>query len=209
VIPEELAADGRLARVIAIVAGAIVKNRANGRNHGVAVVGEGIAEGVSAAELAQSTSLATDTYGHVRLADVPIGAILRDGLRKRLAEIGVDGDIVSKDIGYELRCAKPLPFDVEYTRKLGFGAVRALLNGESGVLIALSGGRATPLHLDTLIDPATARLRVRRVEVTSESYATARACMQRIEPPDLIEPQLSRLAAQTNLTPSAFADAFA
>jgi 6-phosphofructokinase 1 len=209
VIPEELSAQGRLARTIDVVAGAIVKNRARGREHGVAIVGEGIAEGIPAEELAQRSSVPTDTYGHVRLADIPIAAILRDGVRARLTALGVDADVVGKDIGYELRCAKPVPFDVEYTRKLGAGAVRALLRGESGVLIALAAGRAEPLELDALIDPATGRLRVRRIDVASESYATARASMTRIEPADLVEPQLSRLADQTNLSADAFAAAFA
>jgi 6-phosphofructokinase 1 len=209
VIPEELPAAGRLARVTDILAGAVVKARARGRGHGVAVVGEGVAEGVPAEELARDASLPTDTYGHVRLADIPIGAILRDGLRARLTALGVDADIVSKDIGYELRCAKPLPFDVEYTRKLGFGAVRALVRGESGVLIGLAGGRATALELGALLDPATGRLRIRRVDVAGESYATARASMERLEPPDLAEPQLAHLAAQTTWTPRAFASSFA
>jgi 6-phosphofructokinase 1 len=209
VIPEELPAAGRLVRVIDILAGAVVKARARGRRHGVAVVGEGVAEGVPVEELARDASLPTDTYGHVRLADIPIGAILRDGLRARLTDLGVDAEIVSKDIGYELRCAKPLPFDVEYTRKLGFGAVRALLRGDSGVLIALAGGRPAVLELGALLDPATGRLRIRRVDVASESYATARASMERLEPTDLIEPQLAPLAAQTSWSPSAFAASFA
>jgi len=209
VIPEELPDRGRLARVVDIIAGAIVKRRADGRAHGVVVVGEGVAEGISPDELAHVTSLPTDTYGHVRLADIPIGAILRDGVRARLGALGVEADVVSKDVGYELRCAKPLPFDVEYTRKLGIGAVQSLLRGETGALIALAGGRATPVELGALIDPATGRLRVRRVDVSSDAYATARATMDRLEPSDLVEPRLTQLAAQTTLTAAAFAAAFA
>ena len=30
-------------------------------------------------------------------------------------------------IGYELRCADPVPFDAEYVQQLGWGAVRYLL----------------------------------------------------------------------------------
>ena len=58
--------------------------------------------------------------------------------------------MVTKDIGYELRCAKPVPFDVEYTRTLGYGAVRYLLSGGSGALIAITGGRVTPVDLADL-----------------------------------------------------------
>ncbi len=99
--------------------------------------------------------------------------------------------VVSKDIGYELRCAKPLPFDVEYTRTLGYGAVRYLLGGGSGALIAISGGRVTPVSLEDLKDPETGRVRTRMVEVDTESYHVARSYMIRLEMPDFEEPTVS------------------
>jgi 6-phosphofructokinase len=35
----------------------------------------------------------------------------------------------AKNIGYELRCADPIPFDMEYTRDLGYCALIAGLVG--------------------------------------------------------------------------------
>ncbi|MBV8424213.1 MAG: hypothetical protein JO349_03415 [Candidatus Eremiobacteraeota bacterium] len=134
--------------------------------------------------------------------------MLRDAVRNRLEEIGLDITVVSKDIGYELRCAKPVPFDVEYTRTLGYGAVRHLLAGGSGALIALSGGHMVPVTLEQLTDPATGRIRVRLVDVTTESYEVARKYMIRLETTDLEEPRLSRLAVQTKLSPQEFAERF-
>ncbi len=210
VIPEEFPDDVfDLQLVVDTIVGSIVKRRASGHDHGVAIVAEGIAERLTEEQLEHFDSLARDAYGHVRLADVPLGAVLRDAVRKRLEEIGVDMTVVNKDIGYELRCAKPVPFDVEYTRTLGYGAVRYLLRGGSGALIALSGGRVTPVTLADLQDPQTGRVRVRMVDVTTEAYEVARSYMIRLEPADLSEPRLSQLAAQTNLSPEAFGDAFA
>ena len=135
--------------------------------------------------------------------------VLRDAVRARLNELGLaDITVVAKDIGYELRCAKPVPFDAEYTRTLGYGAVRYLLQGGSGALIALSGGRVAPVTLDELTDPATGRIRVRLVDVTTESYEVARKYMIRLEAADLVEPRLSRLSVQTSLSPEAFAERF-
>jgi ATP-dependent phosphofructokinase / diphosphate-dependent phosphofructokinase len=108
-----------------------------------------------------------------------------------------------------LRCTKPVPFDTEYTRTLGYGAVRYLLGGGSGALIALSGGRVVPVNLDDLLDPATGRVRVRLVDVTTEAYEVARKYMIRLEAEDLIEPRLSRLAAFTNLSAEDFRAQFA
>jgi len=209
VIPEEFPDDPfSLDLVVDAVAGSIVKRRADGRLDGVAVIAEGITERLSAEELDRLEGVERDAYGHIRLADVPLGAVLRNAIKRRLDAIGLAVTIVPKDIGYELRCAKPVAFDVEYTRTLGYGAVRYLLGGGSGALIALSGGRVTPLTLADLQDPATGRVRIRRVDVTTESYQVARSYMSRLVPADLDEPRLSRLAAITNLAPSAFAAAF-
>jgi len=209
VIPEEFAPGTiELDLVVDTIAGAVVKRAADGRDHGVAVIAEGFVERLSPEDLAVMSDASRDAYGNVRLADIPIGTVLRDAVRKRLGEIGVETTVVPKDIGYELRCAKPVPFDVEYTRTLGYGAVRYLLKGGSGALIALSGGHVVPVTLDELTDPQTGRIRVRLVDILTESYEVARQYMIRLEPADLSEPELSRLSAKTNMTPAAFAERF-
>ncbi|GAC1432451.1 MAG: diphosphate--fructose-6-phosphate 1-phosphotransferase [Candidatus Velthaea sp.] len=208
-IPEEFPGDPiDLERVVDTIAGSIIKRKSLGHDHGVAVIAEGIAERLDAEQLAGLEGATRDAYGHVRLADVPIGMVLRDAVRARLTELGLDSTVVTKDIGYELRCAKPVPFDAEYTRTLGYGAVRYLLQGGSGALIALSGGRVNPVTLEELLDPKTGRIRVRLVDVTTESYEVARKYMIRLEPGDLVEPRLSRLAVQTTLSAEAFAARF-
>ncbi len=205
VIPEEFGgSELDVDAVVNTIVGAIIKRKSMGHPHGVAVVAEGIAERLSADSLAGREGVSRDAYGHVRLAEVPIGSVLRDAVRSRLEEIGSETTVVTKDIGYELRCAKPVPFDVEYTRTLGYGAVRYLLGGGSGALIALSGGRVVPVNLSDLQDPITGRVRVRMVDVTTESYEVARKYMIRLEPSDFDEPKLSRLAAETNLSASDF-----
>jgi 6-phosphofructokinase 1 len=209
VIPEEFSGEEiDLNAVIDTIVGAIVKRKASNHENGVAIVAEGIAERLSEKQLAAFESVARDAYGHVRLADIPLGAVLRDAVRKRLGEMGIDATVVTKDIGYELRCAKPVPFDVEYTRTLGYGAVRYLLDGGSGALVALSGGRVVPVQLDELQDPRTGRVRVRMVDITTESYRVARKYMTRLEPEDLQEPRLSRLAAHTKLSAAEFRERF-
>ncbi len=209
-IPEEYeGAHIALDQVVDTIVGSIIKRKSLGQGHGVAMIAEGIAERLDPQELAAFDSGSRDAYGHIRLADVPLGMVLRDAVRARLGDLGLgDITVVSKDIGYELRCAKPVPFDAEYTRTLGYGAVRYLLNGGSGALIALSGGRVKPVTLDELIDPATGRIRIRMVDVTTESYEVARKYMIRLEPGDLEEPRLSRLCVQTTLSADQFVERF-
>ena len=204
VLPEEFPAGLDVALVVDTIVGAIVKRRSLGRKHGIAVVAEGIVEGIPASALATLEGVERDAFGHIRIADVPIGSVLRDGVRRRLAEIGIDATVLAKDIGYELRCAKPVSFDVDYTRTLGYGAVRYLVGGGSGALIALSGGHVVPVALDELLDPKTGRIRTRQVDITSEAYRVARDYMVRLEAGDFEGEPLAKLAAQTSLDPDAF-----
>ncbi len=210
VIPEEF--DGKrvtLAGVGDVIAGAMIKRRAMGHDHGVAVVAEGVAEHLSEEDLSQLKDVARDAYGHIRLADVDLGDVIKQSLERTLKEFSLDITVVTKDIGYELRCAKPLPFDVEYTRTLGYGAVRYLLGGGSGAMIALRGGKVEPVYLSDLVDPSTGRVRVRMVDTTTESYKVGREYMIRLAPSDLVEPQLSRLARTAGVDAARFADRFA
>lgn len=208
VIPEEFKRPViNLNLVVDTVCGAIIKRKAAGRDDGVALLAEGIAEHMEPGEL-WSNGSERDPYGHLRLADIPLAAVLRGRIMMALEELGSKVTVVAKDIGYEMRCAKPVPFDVEYTRTLGYGAVRYLLSGGSGALIAITGGRVTPVRLDQLTDPATRRVRIRSVDVATESYEVARSYMIRLEPEDLEEPALSRLAGQTRLAPDAFRERF-
>jgi ATP-dependent phosphofructokinase / diphosphate-dependent phosphofructokinase len=192
VIPEEFPeGDLHIDRVVDVLCGAIAKRRMQGRDYGVAVVAEGIVERMSAQVLDGLEDVSRDAYGHVRLADIPIGTLLRDRVRARLRDFGIDVTVLTKDIGYELRCAKPVAFDVDYTRTLGYGAVRYLLGGGSGSLIALRGGRVHPVSLEELVDPQTGRIRTRSVDIHAESYQVARDYMVRLEQSDLKDEALA------------------
>src|SRR5688572_30757227 len=204
-IPEDFAPGPiRLAAVVRILEGAIVKRVSMGRGHGVAVIAEGVGARLEPSDLEALASAPRDEHGHVRLAEVPLGAVLRDAVRAGLAELGISMTIVEKDVGYELRCAPPNAFDLDYTRDLGVGAVRALLGGASGVMITRQGFAIVPVPFDELMDPKTHKTRVRLVDVATESHTSARSLQVRIERADLDDAErLEQLAAAAGLTPAA------
>ncbi len=209
-IPEEfLKPPLEVGTVVDLIVGAIVKRRAYGRDDGVALLAEGIATLINPAALPQAESVERDAYGHRRLGEIPLGLFLRDSVRAALSGLGIQTTVVNKEIGYELRCARPLPFEIDYTRTLGYGAVRYLLSGGSGAMLAIVNGRIVPLRLEDLLDPATGHVRTRQVDVTSESYQVARSYMIRLEAQDLEGSMLARLAKETNLSPDAFRSRFA
>jgi 6-phosphofructokinase 1 len=109
---------------------------------------------------------------------------------------------VSKNIGYELRCADPIPFDMEYTRDLGYCAAQFLLDGGNGAMVSIVNGHFTPLPFKDILDAATGRTRVRMVDIESESYKIARAYMARLEPEDFTNQEaLTQYAHVLNIAP--------
>ncbi len=202
-IPEEFPAGPiRLDDVVRLLEGAVVKRRAEGRPDGVAVLAEGIAERFDPSELDFLKDVERDEHGHVRLAEVPLGRLLRTAVAKSLADRGLKVTIGDKDVGYELRCVEPNAFDREYTRDLGAGAVRALLAGRSSALITRQAGKIVPIPFAELMDPKSGRTRVREVDVRTDSFAAARALQNRVERADLDDPKrLAALAAAAKLAP--------
>jgi 6-phosphofructokinase 1 len=150
-----------------------------------------------------------DAHGHVRLAEFDLGDILKKGVLARLRGLGIDITVASKNIGYELRCADPIPFDVEYTRMLGYCATKFLLAGGHAAMVSLQAGKFVPIPFAEMIDPKTGRARVRRVDITSTSYAIARRYMIRLRRDDFEEPAvLAKLAATARLSPGQFCAEF-
>jgi 6-phosphofructokinase 1 len=202
VIPEELRRRPiEIEDIVRVIEGAVVKRLAAGRPDGVAVIAEGIAEYMDEND-PLLRDVPRDEHGHIRLAEVPIGRVLRTAVTDALAARGVKVTIGEKDVGYELRCGYPTAFDRDYTRDLGVGAVETLLSGRGGVLITRQEGRIVPIPFADIIDPKTNKSRVRGVDVESDSYRSALALQERITTEDLANPAtLAALARAAKLSP--------
>ena len=209
-IPEEFSEKPvKLRAMVDTLAGAIIKRLSYGRRDGVAIIAEGLVLDIDPADLEQVEEVERDAHGHVRIAEVNIGEILKAEVSKRLKNFGLKATIVAKNIGYELRCADPVPADMEYTRDLGYCAAKYLLSGGNGVMISMQGGHFVPIPFDQLVDPATGRTKVRLVDVHSTRYAIARRYMLRLRRDDFNDPhELAKFAATARLTLQEFRDEF-
>jgi 6-phosphofructokinase len=196
-IPEEFASQRiRLRTFVDTLVGAIIKRFSYGRRDGVAIIAEGLVLGIEPDDLAQLEDVERDAHGNVRIAEVNIGEILKVQVQKRLGEFGIMTTIAAKNIGYELRCADPIPFDMEYTRDLGYCAAKYLLSGGNAVMISIQGGNFVPIPFADLIDSESGRARVRLVDIHSTRYAIARRYMIRLRRDDFEDPhELAKFAA--------------
>jgi 6-phosphofructokinase len=192
-----------------IVEGAVIKRRAMGRHFGVAVLAEGIIEKLDPAELAELQDVERDEHGHIRFAEVDLARKVKAEVQGRLSERGIRVTLTNKNVGYELRCCDPIPFDAEYCRDLGYSAIRFLLSGESGAMVSIQGGRLVPIRFDDLREPATGKTKVRLVDTSAEGYRVARAYMIRLEAEDFEHAAwVDKLAEAAHLSPGAFRQRF-
>jgi ATP-dependent phosphofructokinase / diphosphate-dependent phosphofructokinase len=201
-IPEEFPSKIiRLNHMVDILVGAIIKRLSYGRNDGVAILAEGLVEHLDPKDLEILVNVERDAHDNIRLAEVNFGEILKYRVQERLHNFGIRSTIVAKNIGYELRCADPIPYDMEYTRDLGFAAAQFILNGGNAAMVSIQNGYFVPLFFNEIIDPATNKTRVRMVDPSSESFYIARKYMLRLNQADFEDPhELAKYAATCGIS---------
>jgi ATP-dependent phosphofructokinase / diphosphate-dependent phosphofructokinase len=209
-IPEEFEAKRiRLRTLVDTLVGSIVKRLSYGRRDGVAVLAEGLVLAIPPEDLAELDDVERDAHGNVRIAEVNIGEILKSQVQARLKEFGIKTTIVAKNIGYELRCADPVPFDMEYTRDLGYCATKYLLSGGTAAMISMQGGHFVPVPFKQMLDPTTGKARIRMVDIHSTRYAIARRYMIRLRRDDFDDPhELAKFAATCGMSLQEFRSEF-
>ncbi len=191
--------------LVDVLEGAIIKRHSQGREHGVALLAEGLAEKL---DLSTLGPVEQDSYGNVRLSELDLGQALKERVAASLKARGLDVTIVAKDLGYELRCAPPGGYDTQYCRSLGFWATRFLLEGGTGAMVTIQGGRLVTVPFAEMLDRRTGRVQVRYVDVASESYRTHLAYMIRLKPEDREPDRLHALAKAGHLTTDEFGKRF-
>jgi 6-phosphofructokinase 1 len=209
-IPEEWRGETiRLQEIGDIISGAVIKRLASGRGHGVVVVAEGVIAMLDPDDVESLENVERDEHGHVRLSEVDSGAIIKNQVSKILDSVGIKMRIVDKEVGYELRCADPCAFDIDYTRSLGEAAASFLAEGGTNAMMSLQNNCPVPIPYDEIIHPETGRAQVRRVNVDSYTYHSARKFMIRLEAQDFGDPQwVEKLAGVTKLSPAEFTARF-
>jgi 6-phosphofructokinase 1 len=189
------------AHICDILEGAIIKRRAQGHQYGVAILAEGLIEKLDPKDMDELMDVEKDDHGHIRFAEIDLARKVKAELQGRFNHRGIKLTISNKNIGYEVRCCDPIPFDMAYCRELGNSAIRFLLSGGSGAMVSVQNGQLVPLLFEDIRNPETGKTRVRNVDINSESYRVARSYMLRLDRVDLQNADtVEKLARAGNLS---------
>ncbi|WP_417738395.1 6-phosphofructokinase [Rosistilla oblonga] len=161
-------------RVIDRMVDMMLARERQGREYGVIVIAEGLAEFLPSKNL---EGIDRDEHGHIAISQINLGAMISGLLTRRYEErTGKTRKVNGLQLGYECRCAPPHAFDVMLGSQLGVGAYRALKEEKlNGVMVSVSG--QLDLHFvpfDNLVDPKTLVTKVRFIEGDSDFYKLAR-----------------------------------
>lgn len=177
---EETGEDGsqrkimEIERVVDRIVRTMVARENEGKEFGVVVLAEGLAEFLPYEYVKGVTR---DDHGHISISEIKLYEIFsRLVMEAYKAKTGKTRKVKGLQLGYESRCAKPHAFDVMLGSQLGVGAFRALAEQKlNGVMVSVSG--QLDLHyepFDNLIDPETLVTRVRYIEPSSDFHRLAR-----------------------------------
>jgi 6-phosphofructokinase 1 len=161
-------------KVVDRVVRTMVAREAEGKEYGVIVLAEGLAELLPGDML---KGIPRDDHGHISIAAVNLGRQFSSLVAKAYKDkTGKKRKITGVQLGYESRCAPPNAFDVMLGSQLGVGAYRALVeHGLNGVMVSISG--QLNLHyapFENLIDPKTLVTVVRFIDTKSDFHRLAR-----------------------------------
>jgi 6-phosphofructokinase len=154
--------------VIPRIVATMTAREKEGKEYGVIVIAEGLAELLPNKYL---EGVGRDDHGHINISAINLHDIFADLVSKEYTkQTGKKRKINPMQLGYEARCAKPHAFDVMLGSQLGVGAYRALIEKRlNGVMVSVSGQlQLEYVPFDELVDPETLVTVVRYIERDSD-----------------------------------------
>jgi 6-phosphofructokinase 1 len=157
-----------------IVATMRVREEAEGKQFGVIVLAEGLAELLPYTHI---EGVPRDEHGHIAISKLNLSRLFSEQVAAEYeAQTGKKKKITGLQLGYESRCARPQAFDVMLGSQLGVGAYRALIEKRlDGVMVSISGQLdLNYVPFNQLVDPETLVTVVRYIEPGSDFHRLAR-----------------------------------
>ncbi|MFY0598895.1 MAG: 6-phosphofructokinase [Cyclobacteriaceae bacterium] len=169
IIPEMFdRAKPTLDKMVNLIISSMVKRKLMGVPYGVALVSEGVFHVIDEEELKNSGILFTyDDHGHPELGNVSKSNIFNVLVQDKLKELGISIKSRPIELGYELRCCRPIGFDLTLCTLLGIGVKKLYNKGYTGCIVsANSAGDIAPIYLSDF--EVEGKIPPRLVDINSE-----------------------------------------
>jgi 6-phosphofructokinase 1 len=167
-----------LDKIINLVISSMIKRIILGIHYGVALVSEGVFHILDENELKESGILFTyDDHGHPELGNVSKSTIFNVLVQEKLKSLDIKIKSRPVELGYELRCCRPIGFDLTLCTLLGVGVKKLFEAGMTGCIVTTnSNGDISPLYLSDIEDK-NGKIQPRLVDMEAE---ISRLCFQNL-----------------------------
>lgn len=157
-------------KITRLVISSMVKRRLLGIDYGVAIISEGVFHFMSNQEIIDTgINFTYDEHGHPELGNVSKSHIFNMLTQQALKELRITVKSRPNEMGYELRCCRPVAYDLNYATRLGLGVHKLFKEGKTGCMVTVDrGGRILPLYLKDVADK-NGKVKPRLVNVETEN----------------------------------------
>ncbi|TFH27646.1 MAG: 6-phosphofructokinase [Bacteroidia bacterium] len=157
-------------KITRMVVSSMVKRRILGIDYGAAIISEGVFHFMNDEEIiATGINFTYDDHGHPELGNVSKSHIFNMLTQQHLKELRINVKSRPEEIGYELRCCRPIAYDLSYATRLGLGVYSLFIKGETGCMTTIDrGGNISPLYLKDVEDE-NGKVKPRLVNMESET----------------------------------------
>jgi len=156
-------------KITRMVISSMVKRRLLGIDYGAAIISEGVFHFMSDEEIIDTgINFTYDDHGHPELGNVSKSHIFNMLTQQHLKNLRINVKSRPEEIGYELRCCRPIAYDLSYATRLGLGVFYLYQKDQTGCMITIDrGGNISPLYLKDVEDEH-GKVKPRLVNMDSE-----------------------------------------
>ena len=156
-------------KITRILVSSIIKRKIENIPYGVIIISEGVFHFMDDNEINNSgINFTYDDHGHPELGNVSKSHIFNMLLQQKLKSMNIDVKSRPVEMGYELRCCRPIGFDLTLCTLLAMGVKKLFQQGLTGCLVsANSNGDIKPIYLKDLEGP-DGKIKPRLVDIESE-----------------------------------------
>lgn len=156
-------------KITRLIISSMVKRKILNIPHGLVIVSEGVFHFMNDEEIeGTGINFTYDDHGHPELGNVSKSHIFNMLVQRKLKKLGVTIKSRPNELGYELRCCRPIGFDLTYATLLGTGVMKLFQDGVTGCMVtADASGNISPLFLKDVEDK-NGKVKPRLVNIDSE-----------------------------------------
>ena len=158
-----------LSKVVSLIISSMIKRKIENIEYGVVIVSEGIFHVLDDEEIKNcGITFTYDAHGHPELGNVSKAHIINVLVQRKLKELDIKIKSRPVEMGYELRCCKPIAYDLTLCTLLGMGVKKLYEQGKKNCIVSTTQGAQTiPVFMKDIEDES-GKIPPRLVDVNTE-----------------------------------------